>query len=276
MTRPAPIRQAALPIGVFDSGLGGLTVVREIRHRLPAENIIYVGDTARVPYGTKSAATIRRYALQISFFLLQRRVKAIVVACNTVSAVALNALRSLPIPVYGVIDPGARAAVLGSSTMRVGVIGTPATVASHAYRSAIQRYAPRARVWEKACPLFVPLVEEGWAGHAVTRQVAKEYLAPVLSKKIDALVLGCTHYPLLKETLQPIAGRAVRLIDSAEETAKDVEAGLRRQNSLNPSRKPGVAQYFVTDTPDSFARLGGRFLGNGHLTTARRLALENL
>ena len=267
---------AKLPIGVFDSGLGGLTVVREIRRRLPAEDIIYVGDTARVPYGTKSPATIRRYALQISFFLLQRRVKAIVVACNTVSAVALHALRSLPIPVYGVIDPGARAAVLGSSSMRVGVIGTPATVSSHAYRSAIRRYAPKASVWETPCPLFVPLVEEGWESHPVTRKIAREYLLPLLSKGIDSLVLGCTHYPLLKETLRPIAGRSVRLIDSAEETAKDVETGLRRQGTLNPSKRAGRAQYFVTDTPESFARLGGRFLGNGHLTSARRLALENL
>jgi len=269
----APSRN--LPIGVFDSGLGGLTVVKEIRKRLPHENIVYVGDTARVPYGTKSPNTIRRYALQISFFLMQRRVKAIVVACNTVSAVALQALRSLPIPVYGVIEPGARAAVMGSKTRRIGVIGTPATVGSHAYKAAIQRHAPRAQVWETACPLFVPLVEEGWTDRPVTLQIAREYLAPVLSRKIDALVLGCTHYPLLKNTIARVAGRSVRLIDSAEETARDVENGLRRQDALNPSTRAGSAQYFVTDTPAQFARLGGRFLGKG-LSAARRLALENL
>lgn len=264
-----------LPIGVFDSGLGGLTVVKEIRRRLPSENIIYVGDTARVPYGTKSPATIRRYALQISFFLLQKRVKAIVVACNTVSAVALAALRTLPIKVYGVIEPGARAAVLGSDSKRVGVIGTPATVASHAYKSAIQRHSPKARVWETACPLFVPLVEEGWTDHAVTRQVAREYLKPVLSHNIDALVLGCTHYPLLKGTLSAIVGRGVRLIDSAEETAHDVETGLRREGGLNLTRRRGRTEFFVTDNPASFARLGGRFLGI-RLPSARRLSFENL
>jgi glutamate racemase len=265
----------ALPIGVFDSGLGGLTVVKEIRRRLPGEDIIYVGDTARVPYGTKSPDTIRRYALQISFFLIQRRVKAIVVACNTVSAVALRALRSLPIPVYGVIEPGARAAILGSKSLRVGVIGTPATVGSHAYKKAIQRYAPSARVWETACPLFVPLVEEGWTDHAVTRQVARDYLKPVLAHGIDALVLGCTHYPLLKDTLGAVAGARVRLIDSAEETARDVENGLRNANALNDPERAGRSQFFVTDHPASFARLGGRFLGKG-LPSARRLAFENL
>jgi glutamate racemase len=264
-----------LPIGVFDSGLGGLTVVKEIRRRLPGEDIIYVGDTARVPYGTKSPATIRRYALQISFFLLQKRVKAVVVACNTVSAVALNALRSLPIPVYGVIEPGARAAIMGSSSLRVAVIGTPATVASHAYKTAIQRYAPKARVWETACPLFVPLVEQGWTRHPVTRQVAREYLRPVLKNNVDALVLGCTHYPLLKDTIGSVAGRGVRLIDSAEETAKDVETGLRRQGALNDPKRRGRAQFFVTDNPASFSRLGGRFLGF-RVPSARRLALENL
>lgn len=269
------VPSSRLPIGVFDSGLGGLTVVKEIRKRLPHENIIYVGDTARVPYGTKSPATIRRYALQISFFLIQRRVKAIVVACNTVSAVALNALRALPIPVYGVIEPGARAAVLGSDSMRIGVIGTPATVGSHAYKTAIQRYSPKAQVWETACPLFVPLVEEGWTDRAVTRQVAREYLAPVLARNVDALVLGCTHYPLLKNVIGRVAGPSVRLIDSAEETAKDVEAGLRKHKALNESTRAGSEQYFVTDTPASFARLGGRFLGKG-LSAARRLSLENL
>jgi glutamate racemase len=157
----------------------------------------------------------------------------------------------------------------------VGVIGTPATVASHAYKSAIQRYAPGARVWESACPLFVPLVEEGWTNHRVTRQVAREYLEPVLSRKIDSLVLGCTHYPLLKETLRPIAGRGVRLIDSAEETARDVEAGLRRQGALNDPKRRGRAQFFVTDNPASFSRLGGRFLGF-RVPSARRLAFENL
>lgn len=265
---------SSLPIGVFDSGIGGLTVVRELKKRLPHENIIYVGDTARVPYGTKSPQTIRRYALQISFFLLQKKVKAIVVACNTASAVALSALKNLPIPVLGVIEPGARAAVRKSTTSRVGVIGTPATIGSHAYKNAIQRQKPRTHVWEAACPLFVPLVEEGWLSHPVTTAVARQYLKPLLRKKIDSLVLGCTHYPLLKQTLRSVAGPKIELIDSAEETAKEVEAMLMKHRCLNPSGK-GSTDYFVTDTPASFVKIGRRFLGRSSLN-AKRLSLENL
>lgn len=264
-----------LPIGVFDSGLGGLTVVREIARRLPHENIIYVGDTARVPYGTKSPDTIRRYALQISFFLLQKKVKTIVVACNTASAVALRALNTLPIPVLGVIEPGARAAVMKTNRLRVGVIGTPATVASHAYKTAIQRYSPGTRVWETACPLFVPLVEEGWVSHSVTRRVAKTYLDPLRKKQIDTLVLGCTHYPLLKGTLQAVVGAKVNLIDSAEETAKEVADLLKKTGQLNASPKKGSAEYFVTDNPLPFSRLSRRFFGR-QIGRARRLSLDSL
>jgi glutamate racemase len=266
---------AHLPIGVFDSGLGGLTVVRELRRQLPHEIVLYVGDTARVPYGTKSPETIRRYALQISFFLMQKQVKAIVVACNTASAVALTALKNLPIPVIGVIEPGARAAVMQTQKLRVGVIGTPATVRSHAYAAAIRRYAPRARVWEVACPLFVPLVEEGWLDNSVTKQVARHYLQSLVKTKIDTLVLGCTHYPLLKRALKATVGPKVSLIDSAEETAREVEALLKKNRNANPSRSPGRAQYFVTDNPASFTRLGQQFLGT-RISPARRLHLDNL
>lgn len=263
-----------LPIGVFDSGLGGLTVVRALARRLPHEHLIYVGDTARVPYGTKSPETVRRYSLQISFFLLQRKVKMIVVACNTSSALALRSLKNLPIPVIGVIDPGARAAVMSTYALRVGVIGTPATVASHAYRNAIMKIAPRAKVWESACPLFVPLVEEGWLDHPVTRQVAKTYLKPVLKNRVDTLVLGCTHYPLLKNTLALVAGPRVRLIDSAEETAKDVERLLLKTRRLNPSLGKGRTVYYVTDNASSFSRLSRRFLGS-RTPGAKRLNLES-
>ncbi len=264
-----------LPIGVFDSGLGGLTVVRELSKRLPHEDLIYVGDTARVPYGTKSAETIRRYSLQISFFLLQRHVKMIVVACNTSSALALRSLQNLPIPVVGVIDPGARAAVSTTNSFRVGVIGTPATVSSHAYRSAIQKYAPRTKVWEAACPLFVPLVEEGWLRDDVTTQVAKTYLKPVLKNNIDTLVLGCTHYPLLKDTLQSVAGHHVRLIDSAEETAKEVDERLTKLGQKNTSAKKGRGTFYVTDNTASFSRLSSQFLGSG-TAPAKRLRLESV
>lgn len=265
---------AHLPIGVFDSGLGGLTVIRELAQALPHENLIYVGDTARVPYGNKSPETIRRYSLQISFFLLQRHVKMIVVACNTSSALALNALKNLPIPVIGVIEPGARAAVLKTNTSRVGVIGTTATMNSHAYKRAIKKYAPRTQVWETACPLFVPLVEEGWTCHSVTTQVAQNYLRPVLKNRIDTLVLGCTHYPLLKDTLRPVVGRKVQLIDSAEETAKEVQERLKKSRELNPAQRKGKTIFYVTDNTASFSRLSQRFLRDGTVS-ARRLRLEN-
>lgn len=264
-----------LPIGIFDSGLGGLTVVRELSRRLPNENLIYVGDTARVPYGTKSPDTIRRYSMQISFFLMRRKVKMIVVACNTSSALALRALKSLPIPVLGVIDPGARAAVMSTNALRVGVIGTPATVASHAYRSAIKKYAPSANVWESACPLFVPLVEEGWLEHPVTTQVARQYLKPVLKNRVDTLVLGCTHYPLLKKTLTAVAGKRVQLIDSAEETAKDVAQLLGKSGCLNASSKKGRSVYYVTDNAASFSRLSRQFLGS-RTPAAKRLRLDSI
>ena len=267
--------RAHQPIGVFDSGLGGLTVVRALRERLPHEDIFYVGDTARVPYGTKSSDTIRRYSLQIAFFLLQRRVKMIVVACNTSSALALTALKTLPIPVVGVIRPGARAAAAETSSGRVGVIGTPATVASHAYRDAIQALLPRAHVRESACPLFVPLVEEGWADEKITETVARRYLAPVLAERIDTLVLGCTHYPLLKKTLQRVAGSRVSLIDSAEETAHDVDNLLRAKSQLNRQRKKGELDCFVTDNAPSFSRLSRQFMGE-KIKPARRLALDGL
>lgn len=263
-----------LPIGVFDSGLGGLTVVKELISRLPKENLIYIGDTARVPYGTKSPETVQRYALQIAFALLQKKVKTIVVACNTVSAVALKHLRSIPLPVVGVIDPGARAAVLKTGNMKIGVIGTKATIQSHAYRSAIKKYAPQARVWETPCPLFVPLVEEGWAKHSVTERVAREYLEPLLKRGIDTLVLGCTHYPLLKEVLKKVAGPKVHLIDSAEETARQVEQRLRQAGFLNPSFKQGTCATYVTDHPNSFSRLGRQFLGD-HIIPAKHLPLDS-
>lgn len=266
---------AQLPIGVFDSGLGGLTVVRELSRRLPNENLIYVGDTARVPYGTKSPETIRRYSLQISFFLLQKRVKMIVVACNTSSALALKSLQNLPIPVIGVIEPGARAAVLKTNSSRVGVIGTPATVRSHAYYKAIKKYSPRSKVWETACPLFVPLVEEGWLDRKVTADVAELYLKPLLKNRIDTLVLGCTHYPLLKDTLQQVAGKRVLLIDSAEATAEEVAKRLSKSGLLSPSKKKGKTDFFVTDNAKTFSQASRRFLGQG-TKTARLLRLESL
>jgi glutamate racemase len=267
-------RSPQAAIGVFDSGVGGLTVLRALMRLLPRERFIYVGDTARVPYGTKSAESVRRFALEIAGFLARRGVKMVVVACNTVSAVALPELRRfLSVPVLGVIEPGARAALAATRSGRVGVIGTEATVRSRAYDEAVRRLDPSVKVFSRACPLLVPLVEEGWLTHPVTREVADLYLKPLLRKAVDTLVLGCTHYPLLKPALAR-AARRVELIDSAEETAKAVRSRLE-QDGLLSHRGRASAEFFSSDDPVKFAALGRRFLG-GRLREAARLRLEGV
>ncbi len=219
------------PIGVFDSGIGGLTVAHAIMQQLPGESIIYFGDTARVPYGPKSPDTVRRYSREIAAYLIGEGVKAIVVACNTATAHALPALeQELSVPVIGVIGPGARAAAKGTRNGHIGVIGTDGTIRSGAYVRAINHEMPEAVVTSLACPLFVPLVEEGWVDREATWIIAREYLAPLVRDHIDTLVLGCTHYPLLKPVIGETDGRSVRLIDSAEETAADARRMLREAN----------------------------------------------
>ncbi|HWO88332.1 MAG TPA: glutamate racemase [Gemmatimonadales bacterium] len=251
------------PIGIFDSGVGGLTVVHELHRRLPHESLIYFGDTARVPYGNKSPETVRRYAREILEFLLARDVKMVVVACNTASAHALDELRSLaPVPVEGVLGPGARAAVSASRSGRIGVIGTAGTVASGAYERAIRALEPGATVIQRACPLFVPLVEEGWLDHQATELVAREYLEPLKREAIDTLVLGCTHYPLLKPLLAEVLGEGIRLIDSAEETAAAVAAELERTGAAAPREAAGSTHFVVSDAPSAFAKIGAAFLGD--------------
>lgn len=253
---------ADAPIGVFDSGIGGLTVARELMRQLPEESIIYFGDTARVPYGPKSPDTVRRYSREITSFLRAQGVKAIVVACNTATAHALPALReALDVPVIGVVEPGARAAVGATRGGPIGVIGTAGTIASGAYERAIHALAPGAQVVARACPLFVPLVEEGWLNAEATVLVAEEYLRPLASSGVDTLVLGCTHYPLLKPVIGETVGRGVRLIDSAEETAAETarvlaERGLRRAGARPRHR------FIASDAPSQFLSLGRRFLGS--------------
>ena len=248
-------------IGIFDSGVGGLTVFKELRRQLPGENLVYLGDTARVPYGTKSPATVLRYAREAAAFLARRRVKMLVVACNTASSVAIEELaHHFSLPVVGVIDPGARKAAALTRNRRVGVIGTEGTIKSGAYSRAIQAQDPRVEVLAAACPLFVPLAEEGWAEHPVARQIAAEYLAPLQAFGIDTLVLGCTHYPLLKKVLHQVLGPEVQLVDSAEETARLV-ANLLEQNHLRRQGAPASPHFFVTDVPTRFERVGGEFLG---------------
>ncbi len=248
-------------IGVFDSGIGGLTVLKELSRQLPGEELIYLGDTARVPYGTKSPATVTRYALEAAGFLTAIGIKALVVACNTASAVALPALEErFGVPVFGVIGPGARRALQLTRGGRVGVIGTEGTIKSGAYARAIHELNPALQVRGAACPLFVPLAEEGWAEHAITRLVIAEYLAPLLADGIDTLVLGCTHYPMLKKLLRDFLGEGIGLVDSAEETAAIVARGLAARDLLRRS-PPGPHRFFVTDVPERFERVGGAFWG---------------
>lgn len=248
-------------IGVWDSGLGGLTVVREVMARLPDERIIYFGDTARVPYGNKGRETVRRFARQNSELLASRGVKAMVVACNTASAVAIDDLRErLGMPVLGVIEPGARAAAAATRSGIVGVIGTQATVGSGAYQSALTGLRGGLSVESNACPLFVPLVEEGWLDHPATRIVADEYLAPLSKAGIDTLVLGCTHYPLLKPLLTEMLPE-VSLVDSAEETARELARMLEERGLLAPTGRAGGLNCFVSDLPLRFRQVGERFLG---------------
>lgn len=251
----------ASPIGVFDSGVGGLTVVRALMQRLPNESIYYFGDTARVPYGIKSEQTIAHFATQIAEFLLEKEVKLLIIACNTMAAVAARAIADLaPVPVLDVIGAGAHAAAGATRNRHVGVIGTLATVASGAYDRAIHRYDETIRITSQACPLFVPLVEEGWLDHEVTRLTAKEYLAPVLAQNVDTLVLGCTHYPLLKPLLAGVAGTGVTLVDSAETMALETDVLLRERKLARSDGAPDY-QFFVTDVPQRFQQVGERFLG---------------
>jgi glutamate racemase len=252
----------AAPIGVFDSGIGGLTVAHEVIRQLPHESIVYFGDTARVPYGPKSPDTVRRYSREIASFLEEQGVKSIVIACNTATAHALTALREeMDMPVIGVVEPGARAAVKATRDGHIGVIGTVGTIKSGAYERAIRAINPDVLVTPRACPLFVPLVEEGWTDHDATRLVAREYLEPLIAAAIDTLVLGCTHYPLLKPLLREVLGPSVTLIDSAEETAAETARTLAAKNiAAEPSADP-TYRFVASDDPLMFLQLGQRFLG---------------
>jgi len=250
------------PIGVFDSGIGGLTVVHAITQRLPHENIVYFGDTARVPYGPKSAQVVREYAAQDADFLISKDVKMVVIACNTVSAVALDVVQKrAKVPVIGVILPGAEAAVRATKKKRVGIIGTRATVNSKAYINAIRQINEEVKVLAQECPLFVPLAEEGWVDHEVTHMVAKDYLFPLRFEQIDTLILGCTHYPILRNAIASALDANVVLIDSGEATAHAVERSLDEHELRNPSRQRPNLQFYVSDLPAKFTEIGERFLG---------------
>ena len=265
-----------LPIGIFDSGVGGLTVYRALHNRLPNERFVYLGDTARVPYGTKSLATVERYAIENSEFLASRGIKLLVVACNTASALALPKIREkIGLEVVGVIGPGARRAVeltRGETRAKIAVIATEATVQSGAYAASIRRAsADKAEVMQSACPLFVPLAEEGWTREAETFSIARKYLQKIVDFQPDALVLGCTHYPILREVIQQTVGESVTLVDSGEATAEEVAKLLRDRNLanndlINYNRErllcDDLDHFYVTDAAERFARVAERFLGS--------------
>lgn len=250
------------PIGIFDSGMGGLTVLKAILKKLPYENTVYLGDTARVPYGIRSKETVLRYSFESMSFMLKRDIKLLVIACNTVSAISLEAIKKhCHVPVIGVIGSGARAAIKHSKTKKIGVIGTEATIRSRSYIKAIKTIHSMAQIYSMACPLFVPLVEEGWVKGDIAELTAKKYLVGFKGKDIDTLLLGCTHYPLLKATLSNVMGSGVTLIDSAIETAKETEDVLGSYSLRRSSRKKPFREFYVTDSPERFSRLGELFLG---------------
>ncbi|MCK4334706.1 glutamate racemase [candidate division WOR-3 bacterium] len=250
------------PIGVFDSGIGGLTVVRSLAELLPSEEIVYLGDTARLPYGTKSAETIRRFAHEDTEFLIERQVKMVIVACHSATSAALPFLKKdYKLPIIGVIEPGARAAVKLTANRRIGVIGTPATISAGEYERAILAVDPNVRVIAKSTPLFVPLVEEGWVDRPVTHQIIAEYLTSFKQDKVDTLLLGCTHYPLLAPALDRFFEHKVKLVDSGDETAQTAHEVLEKMKLLRSSSHKGGCRFYLTDLSPNFRTIGERFLG---------------
>ena len=265
-SRPARRRGGSRPrrgrsIGIFDSGIGGLTVVRALRKLLPGEDLVYLGDTGRYPYGTKSADVVRRYSFENTEFLIDKGIKLLVVACNTSTAMAIDALQArYDVPVVGVIEPGAAAAARQTRNRKIGVIATEGTIRSGEYTRALRRVRPDLEIYTRACPLFVPLAEEGWVDNEVAKLAAQSYLGSLAQSGIDTLILGCTHYPLLRNVIRETVGRGVRLIDSGVVTAAVVQRVLRERDLLRPARS-GSGSYFVTDAPERFMKVGARFLG---------------
>jgi len=264
------------PLGIFDSGIGGLSVVKEVRRLLPHEDIVYVGDTARLPYGTKSKATVTRFSREIAQFLLKFRVKLIVVACHTASSFSLSTLkRELKIPVIGVVEPGAQEALRMTQTGRIGILGTRATIESHAYAKALQRKNPRIKVFSQSCPLFVPLVEEGYLKEKVTYQMAREYLLPLKKQRVDTVILGCTHYPLLRQVIRDVLGPRTLLIDSSHETAHEVQQVLQHHHTASLNGKRPTCQFYVSDEPQRFAKIGSILLKHP-LHPVKQIAIPGL
>lgn len=264
------------PIGIFDSGIGGLTVVKRIASYLPNENIIYFGDTARVPYGTKSNSTIIEYSLQDAQFLINKNIKLLIVACNTVSSVALKDLREkFDIPIVGMINPGATMALNETRNKKIGVIGTYSTINNKAYSQELKELDNQVSVYEKPCPLFVPLAEEGWTHHEATKTIAREYLQELIDHDVDTLILGCTHYPILVDIIQEVMGEDVRLIDSGTAASQIVRDYLHGRGLLNDSNQLGKHEFYVSDVPTKFKEVAERFLGR-ELEHIEKIDLDEL
>lgn len=264
------------PIGVFDSGLGGLTAVRELRNVLPNENIIYFGDTGRVPYGTRSNSTIKRYAMQDAKFLLKHKVKMVIAACGTVSSVATNLKNDLPVPYTGVVSPTCFAAAKATKNKKIGVIGTSATINSHSYRDMLRKFDSEIEVIEQDCPLFVPLVESGFIDKddEVVRLVIKRYMDHIKEAGVDTVILGCTHYPIIKEAISCVMGEGVTLIDSGKETAIYAAKILKENNLLTGRTNKGESEFYVSDTPDGFENVAGVFLGENVSHSVEQINIE--
>ncbi len=266
--------QKNLPIGIFDSGIGGLTVAKSIFNQLPNEKVIYLGDTARLPYGTKSKETVILYSIECLKFLLKKNVKLIVVACNTASSVAVPFLRKITkIPILGVISPGAKAAVEKTKNNKIGVIGTVRTIMSKSYIKEIRKFDKNVKIFSQPCSLFVQLAEDGWTDNKIAYLTAETYLKELKTEKIDTLILGCTHYPVLKNTISKVMGRKVILIDSGEETAKEVKSILEKYNLLSTRKSKGQHKFYVTDFPSNFKTISERFLGK-KITKVEKIKLQ--
>ncbi|MBP1926351.1 glutamate racemase [Sedimentibacter acidaminivorans] len=264
------------PIGIFDSGVGGLTVMREVMEQLPYENLIYFGDTARIPYGSRSVQTIKKYAYQCASLLKSKDVKTIVIACNTASSIALEHLqKNFDIPIIGVIEPGARSAAAATKNSRIGVIGTVAAINSGAYQAKIMEYRHNSEVIGIPCPLFVPIIEEGWEYSTVAELTAEKYLGELIEHDVDTLVLGCTHYPILRYTIKKVIGPSVKLVNPAFETARDLKKVLADQNLLNENYDLPQYEYYVSDAPERFRRVGGNFLKK-EINNLSEIAIDNL
>lgn len=262
------------PIGVFDSGLGGLTVMKEITKILPNEDIIYFGDTAHVPYGNKSKATIQRFSLEIARFLMQHKIKMLVVACNTASSYAVKTLRkNFSIPIIGVVEPGVTAAIKASRSSRIGVIGTKGTISSDAYQNRLLNIDKSIKVYAKPCPLFVPLVEEGWLNNKIVYEIAEYYLKDFRTKNIDTLILGCTHYPLLKNVIAKIMGKDVTIVDSAKQTAYRVNEMLKKSDLVANKRRKSIYKFYVSDDANKFKVNGGKFFGR-EIANVKKISLD--